>query len=233
MDHRSCLASNPCCHEGTGILTYRPFHLSQTAMTILRISNNRPQEQGTTSVQPCYPASLLGWRQQRKVAYIHRHPQLQNQCLYFWNHKENIPEPTTAQDLIFLLEDTYVETRGEFKAHKLVIDVDLGLDGRIRLICGFNTTCATTLLSSLCALSPVLLTSPLALRLRPGTSHGVVMPALFVNNEWVDGRPMARDEKGNALPPIELLTEVQTLLRDALEAKMLPHQIRKARSRNT
>jgi hypothetical protein len=199
-------------------------------MTISRISNDLPQEQVTTSIQPWYPASMLGWRHPRKVAYIHRHPQLQDQCLYFWNHQENIPEPTTAQDLIFLLEDIYVETRGEFKAHKLVIDVDLGLDGRIRLICGFNTTCATTLLSSLCALSPVLLTSPLALRLRPGSSHGVVMPALFVDNEWVDGRPMARDEKGNALPPIDLLTEVQTLLRHSLSVEMLPHQMRQARS---
>ena len=195
-------------------------------MTISRISNNLPQEQAATSVQPWYTASMLGWRHPRKVAYIHRHPQLQDQCLYFWNHQENIPEPTTAQDLIFLLEDIYIETRGEFKAQKLVIDVDLGLDGRIRLICGFNTTCATTLLSSLCALSPVLLSSPIALRLRPGSSHGVVMPALFVDNEWVDGRPMARDEMGNALPPIDLLTEVQTLLRHALAVEMLPHQMR-------
>jgi hypothetical protein len=167
----------------------------------------------------------------RKVAYIHRHPQLQDQCLYFWNHQENIPEATTAQDLVLLLEDIYVETRGEFKAHKLVIDADLGLDGRIRLICGFNTTCATTLLSSLCALSPVLLTSPLALRLRPGSSHGVVMPALFVDNKWVDGRPMARDEKGNALQPGDLLMEVQTLIRHGLSVEMLPHQMRQARSR--
>ncbi len=150
--------------------------------------------------------------------------------MYFWNHQEKIPEATTAQDLVLLMEDIYVEPRGEFKAHKLVIDADLGLDGRIRLICGFNTTCAISLLSSLCALSPALLTSPLALRLRPGSSHGVVMPALFVDNEWVDGRPMARDEKGNTLPPIDLLTEVQTLLRHALAVEMLPHQIRQARS---
>lgn len=224
------MASHPSCHERTGILNDQAINLLQTPMTISRTSNNLPQEQSTTSVQPWYPASMLGWRHPRKVAYIHRHPQLQDQCLYFWNHQENIPEPTTAQDLIFLLEDIYVETRGEFKAHKLVIDVDLGLDGRIRLICGFNTTCATTLLSSLCVLSPVLLTSPLALRLRPGSSHGVVMPALFVDNEWVDGRPMARDEKGNALPPINLLTEVQTLLRHALAVEMLPHQMRQARS---
>ena len=198
-------------------------------MTITQISN-LPQEQKTASIQPWVPAAMLGWRHPRRVAYIHRHPQLQDQCLYFWNHQENIPEPTTAQDLIFLLEDIYVEKRGEFKSNKLVVDADLGLDGRIRLICGFNTTCATTLLSSLCALSPVLLTSPLALRLRPGSSHGVVMPALFVDNEWVDGRPMARDEKGNPRAPTDLLTEVQTLLRHALAVEMLPHQMRQARS---
>jgi len=202
-------------------------------MTISRISNNLPQEQAATSVQPWYSASMLGWRHPRKVAYIHRHPQLQDQCLYFWNHQENIPEPTTAQDLIFLLEDIYVEMRGEFKAHKLVIDIDLGLDGRIRLICGFNTTCAKTLLSSLCSLSPGLLASPLALRLRPASSHGVVIPALFIDNKWVDGRPMTRNEKGHALPPIALLTEVQTLLRHGLAVEMLPHQMHRARNKIT
>ena len=200
-------------------------------MTLSRLGNEL-DTQNTLAVQAWYPAAMLGWRHPRRVAYIHRHPQLQDQCLYFWNHQENIPEPTTAQDLLFLLEDIYVEMRGEFKAHKLVVDADLGLDGRIRLICGFNTTCATTLLSSLCALSAGLLGSPLALRLRPGSSHGVVMPALFVDNEWVDGRPMARDDKGNALPPTDLLTEVQTLLRHAQAVEMLPHQMRQARKQH-
>jgi hypothetical protein len=195
----------------------------------MSISKSSEATQVATA-QAWYPAAMLGWRQARKVAYIHRHPQLQELCLYFWNHQENIPEPTTAQDLIFLLQDVFVETRGEFKAQKLVIDADLGLDGLIRLICGINTTCASTLLSSLCALSPALLSSPLALRLRPGSSHGVVMPALFVDNEWVDGRPMQRDEKGVALPPMELLIEVQTLLRHAHAVEMLPHQLRLARS---
>ena len=197
------------------------------------MSISKPSEATqVATTQAWYPAAMLGWRQPRKCVYIHRHPQLEEFCLYFWNHQENIPEPTTAQDLIFLLQDVFVETRGEFKAQKLVIDADLGLDGLIRLICGINTTYATTLLSSLCALSPALLSSPLALRLRPGSSHGVVMPALFVDNEWVDGRPMARDDKGNALPPFDLLTEVQTLLRHAHAVEMLPHQIRHARSLN-
>jgi hypothetical protein len=195
----------------------------------MSISKSSEATQVATA-QAWYPAAMLGWRQPRKVCYIHRHPQLQELCLYFWNHQENIPEPTTAQDLIFVLQDVFVETRGEFKAQKLVIDADLGLDGLIRLICGINTTCASTLLSSLCALSPALLSSPLALRLRPGSSHGVVMPALFVDNEWVDGRPMQRDEKGVALPPMELLIEVQTLLRHAHAVEMLPHQLRLARS---
>jgi len=148
----------------------------------MSISKSSEATQAATA-HAWYPAAMLGWRHPRKVAYIHRHPQLQELCLYFWNHQENIPEPTTAQDLIFLLQDVYLETRGEFKAQKLVIDADLGLDGLIRLICGINTTCASTLLSSLCALSPALLSSPLALRLRPGSRHGVVMPALFVDNE--------------------------------------------------
>ena len=181
------------------------------------------------STQAWYPAGMLGWRHPRKVAYIHRHPQLQELCLYFWNHQESIPEPTTAQDLIFLLQDIYVETRGEFKAQKLIIDVDLGLDGLIRLICGINTTCATTLLSSLCALSPALLSSPLALRLRPGSSHGVVLPALFVDDEFIDGRALSRDDKGKPVPAIDLLTEVQILLRHSLAVEMLPHQIREHR----
>ena len=195
----------------------------------MTISKSSEATQVATT-QAWYPAAMLGWRHPRKVAYINRHPQLQEHCLYFWNHQENEPEPTTAQDLIFVLQDIYVETRGEFKAQKLVIDADLGLDGLIRLICGINTTCAATLLSSLCALSPALLSSPLALRLRPGSSHGVVMPALFVDNEWVDGRPMQRDEKGVALPPMELLIEVQALLRHAHAVEMLPHQLRLARS---
>ena len=175
-------------------------------------------------------ATALGWRHPRRVAYINRHPQQQDQCLYFWNHQESTPEATTAQDLVFLLEDIYVEARGEFKALKLVIDTYLGFDGRIRLVCGFNTTCALSLMASLCALSPALLRSPLALRLRPGTSHGVVMPALFVDNEWVDGRPLSRDDQGKPLPAIDLLTEIQTLLRHAMGVEMLPHQIRKAKA---
>ena len=194
----------------------------------MSISKSNEATQVATA-QAWYPAAMLGWRHPRKVAYIHRHPQLQELCLYFWNHQESIPEPTTAQDLIFLLQDVYVETRGEFKAQKLVIDADLGLDGLIRLICGINTTCSTTLLSSLCALSPALLSSPLALRLRPGSSQGVVMPALFVDNEFIDGRALSRDDKGKPIPAIDLLTEIQTLLRHALAVEMLPHQIRKAK----
>lgn len=175
---------------------------------------------------------MLGWRHPRKVAYIHRHPQLPDHCLYFWNHDENTPEATTSQDLVFLLEDIYVDIRGEFKAEKLIIDADLGLDGRIRLICGINTTCATTLLTSFCALSPALLAGPIALRLRPGSSHGVVMPALFIENEWVDGRPLGRDEKGQPISTSDLTTEVQTLLRHALSVELLPHQIRQQRQLN-
>ena len=194
----------------------------------MSISKSNEEAQVATA-QAWYPAAMLGWRHPRKVAYIHRHPQLQELCLYFWNHQESIPEPTTAQDLIFLLQDIYVETRGEFKAQKLIIDVDLGLDGLIRLICGINTTCATTLLSSLCALSPALLSSPLALRLRPGSSHGVVLPALFVDDEFIDGRALSRDDKGKPVPAIDLLTEVQILLRHSLAVEMLPHQIREHR----
>ena len=172
--------------------------------------------------------AMLGWRHPRKVAYIHRHPQLNDQCMYFWDHQENIPVPTDSQDLIFLLEDIYVEQRGQFKAHKLIVDADLGLDGRLRLVVGFSTACATTLMASLAALSPALLHGPLALRLRAGSSQGVVLPAIYVDNDWIDGRPMARDERGNPMPAIDLLTEVQTLLRHAMEIELLPHEIRKA-----
>jgi hypothetical protein len=172
--------------------------------------------------------AMLGWRHPRKVAYIHRHPQLNDHCLYFWDHQENIPVPTDSQDLSFLLEDIYVEERGQFKANKLIIDADLGLDGRLRLVVGFSTACATTLMASLAALSPALLNGPLALRLRAGSSQGVVLPAIYVDNEWIDGRPLSRDDKGNAIPPIDLLTEVQTLLRHGMDVEMLPHQIRKA-----
>ncbi len=197
-------------------------------MTISPI-NTQIEQQFQTEVHPWYPASMLGWRHPRKVAYIHRHPQLNDQCIYFWNHQENTPVPTESQDLIFLLEDIYVEQRGQFQSHKLIVDADLGLDGRLRLIAGFSTACATTLMASLAALSPALLRGPLSLRLRPGSSQGVVLPALFVDDEWVDGRPMARDDKGKPLPPIDLLTEVQTLLRHGLTVEMLPHEIRKSK----
>jgi len=184
-----------------------------------------------TSAEPITPTlikpAMLGWRHPRKVAYIHRHPQLNDQCLYFWDHQENIPVPTDSQHLIFLLEDIYVEQRGQFKAHKLIVDADLGLDGRLRLVVGFSTACAITLMASLAALSPTLLHGPLALRLRAGSSQGVVLPAIYVDSDWIDGRPLSRDERGNPLPTIDLLTEVQTLLRHALAVELLPHQIRK------
>ena len=181
---------------------------------------------GPTTSNLIAPA-MLGWRHPRKVAYIHRHPQLNDQCMYFWDHQENIPVPTDSQDLIFLLEDIYVEQRGQFKAHKLIVDADLGLDGRLRLVVGFSTACATTLMASLTALSPALLHGPLALRLRAGSSQGVVLPAIYVDNDWIDGRPMSRDDRGEPLPAIDLLTEVQTLLRHAQAVELLPHQIRK------
>ena len=170
--------------------------------------------------------AVLGWRKPRQVAYIHRHPQLNDQCLYFWNHQENTPVPTDSQDLILLIEDIYVEQRGQFNAYKLIVDADLGLDGRLRLIVGFSTSCATTLMASLAALSPELLLGPLSLRLRAGSSQGVVLPAIYVDNDWIDGRPLSRDERGNPLPAIDLLTEVQTLLRHAMAVDLLPHQVR-------
>jgi hypothetical protein len=193
-------------------------------MTMINtIAYNHPAETpGSTLIPP----AMLGWRHPRRVAYIHRHPQLNDHCLYFWNHQENTPVPADSQELIFLLEDIYAEQRGQFKAHKLIMDVDLGLDGRLRLVVGFSTACATTLMSSLAALSPALLRGPLLLRLRAGSSQGVVLPAIYVDNDWIDGRPLSRDERGSQLPAINLLTEVQTLLRHSLEVELLPHQIR-------
>ena len=192
-------------------------------ITISSAIGNQPiPHEGNAFISP----AMLGWRHPRKVAYIHRHPQLNDQCLYFWNHQEQCPLPTDSQEMIFLLEDIYMEERGGFKAEKLILDADLGLDGRLRLITGFSTACATTLMGSLAALAPDLLRCPLSLRLRPGTSQGVVMPAIYVDGEWVDGRPMSRTEQGVALPAQDLLTEVQTLLRHALTVELLPHQVR-------
>jgi len=184
----------------------------------------------STPAEPITPTlispAMLGWRHARKVAYIHRHPQLNDQCLYFWDHQENTPIPTESQDLFFRLEDIYVERRGQFQSHKLIIDVDLGLDGRLRLVVGFSTACATALMASLAALSPGLLSGPLLLRLRPGSSQGVILPSIYVDNDWIDGRPLARDDRGTPVPAIDLLTEVQTLLRHAFAVELLPHQIR-------
>jgi hypothetical protein len=72
------------------------------------------------------------------------------------------------------------------------------------------------------------LVEPLALRLRPGTSNGVVLPTLYVDNDWVDGRALTRDEQGELLPATSLLVEVQTLLRHGLQMEMLPHEMRRA-----
>jgi hypothetical protein len=202
--------------------------LDKPETNILQIMNSTMKQFACTN-QKQNPNSALGWRYPRKVIYVHRHRDLQDQCLYMWNHRENVPEPTTAQDLSFQLEDIYSEHRGEFNAAKLVMDCDLGVDGRIRLVCGLNTTYSTTLLASLCTLSSTLISGPLALRVRPGTSHGVVIPSLFVDDEWVDGRPMARNAKGVIRPSNDLLREVQSLLRDALSAEMLPHETRIAR----
>lgn len=185
------------------------------------------QQQENEQIQLWYGTTLLGWQHPRKVAYINRHSQLQDNCLYFWNHKDGIPEAAITQDFIFLLEDIYTEVRGEFKAQKLVIDVDLGEDGPIRLITGINTTCALSIVSSLCTLSPALLRSPLELKLRPGKSPGVVKAGLYVDKEWVDGRSLCRDEAGKQLPTSELLLEVQTLLKHSIGVEQLPHQLRK------
>jgi hypothetical protein len=227
------MAGDPSGHKGTGDLSIIPPTKSTLNevhdMTMITSSSlSRIAEPITpTLISP----AMLGWRKPRQVAYINRHPQLNDQCLYFWNHQENTPVPTDSQDLIMLMEDIYVEQRGQFKAHKLIVDADLGLDGRLRLIVGFSTSCATTLMASLAALSTELLLGPLSLRLRAGSSQGVVLPAIYVDNDWIDGRPLSRDERGNPLPAIDLLTEVQTLLRHAMAVDLLPHQVRQQQRR--
>ena len=65
------------------------------------------------------------------------------------------------------------------------------------------------------------------LKLRPGKSHGVVKAALYVEKEWVDGRSLCRDEKGNQLPTSDLILEVQTLLKHSIGVEQLPHQLRR------
>ena len=222
------MAGDPSGHQGTGGLSIIP----PTNPTLNEVHDMTMITSSSLSriAEPITPTlispAVLGWRKPRQVAYIHRHPQLNDQCLYFWNHQENTPVPTDSQDLILLIEDIYVEQRGQFKAYKLIVDADLGLDGRLRLIVGFSTACATTLMASLAALSPELLLGPLSLRLRAGSSQGVVLPAIYVDNDWIDGRPLSRDERGNPLPAIDLLTEVQTLLRHAMAVDLLPHQVR-------
>lgn len=176
---------------------------------------------------------VLGWQQPRKVAYLRRHPELKGVCLYYWDHQRNQPVPTASQHLCFILEDAYCEIRGEFNSKKLVVDMDLGIDGKLRLITGLSTQAATSLMASLSALSPALLTGTIELRLRPGANQAVVLPSIFIDNEWVDGRPLTRDEKGQAVSAITLLKEVQDLLREGLKSEMLPHELKEARKKNT
>jgi hypothetical protein len=226
------ISPNPIKRDSPVALAGREVSLCQfiiiKPMTITNVNTNSRVLASTP--KPWRVATALGWRHPRQVAYINRHPQLQGRCLYTWDHVENTPVPTESQDLIFLLEDIYVEQRGQFQAHKLILDADLGVDGKLRLIAGFSTACATTLMASLAALSPALLREPLSLRLRAGSSQGVVLPAIYVEGDWIDGRPLTRDGNGKPLPPVDLLTEIQTLLRHALAVEMLPHQIRKAKS---
>ena len=176
--------------------------------------------------------SVLGWQHPRQVAYLHRHPELKGTCLYHWDHQRKGPVPTASQQLCFILEDIYCEVRGEFNSKKLVVDMDLGLDGKLRLITGLSTQAATSLMASLSALSPALLIESIELRVKPGATQGVVLPSIFIDNDWVDGRPLTRDEKGQAVSAITLLEEVQDLLRMGLKVEMLPHELKEARKKN-
>lgn len=171
----------------------------------------------------------LGWQKPRQVIYIHRHPDLENHCLYRWNHQEQRPQATSSQDLVLRLQDLYSECRGEFQAQKLILDGDLGSDGPVRLIAGLKTHCATVLLSSFCVLRPDLLVLPLRLRFQAGERPGVVLPHLSLAGEWIDGRSLCRDANGEPSDPAELLLEVQTLLRHGLQQELLPHQRRSQR----
>ena len=132
----------------------------------------------------------------------------------------------------FQLEDIYAERRGEFNSKKLILDLDLGLDGKLRLISGLCTIFSTSILASFCTLSPELLIATVELRVRPGTSQGVVMPSIFVEHEWVDGRPLKKDDKGQPVPASALLSEGQMLLRDGLNVELLPHELRSERLNN-
>lgn len=111
--------------------------------------------------------------------------------------------------------------------------MDLGLDGKLRLITGISTQAATSLMASLCALSPALLIGSIEMRVRPGATPGVVLPAILIDNDWVDGRPLTRDENGQAIPAIQLLKEVQDLLRNGLKVELLPHELKEERKKNT
>ena len=176
--------------------------------------------------------NILGWQYPRQVAYLHRHPELTGTCLYHWDHQRKQPVPTASQQLCFVLEDIYCEVRGEFNSKKLIVDMDLGLDGKLRLITGLSTQAATSLMASLSVLSPALLIGSIELRVKPGATQGVVLPSIFIDNDWVDGRPLTRDEKGQAISAIKLLKEVQDLLRKGLKVEMLPHELKEARKKN-
>lgn len=176
--------------------------------------------------------NVLGWQYPRQVDYLHRHPELTGTCLYHWDHQLKQPVPTASQQLCFVLEDIYCEVGGEFNSKKLIVDMDLGLDGKLRLITGLSTQAATSLMASLSALSPALLIGSIELRVKPGATQGVVLPSIFIDNDWVDGRPLTRDERGQTVPAITLLKEVQDLLREGLKVEMLPHELKEACKKN-
>lgn len=133
--------------------------------------------------------NILGWQHTRQVAYLHRHPELTSTCLYHWDHQRKQPVPTASQQLCFNLEDIYCEVRGEFNSKKLVVDMDLGLDGKLRLITGLSTQAATSLLASLSALSPTLLIGSIELRVKPGTIQGVVLLGTVAQTDQCSAHP--------------------------------------------
>ena len=67
---------------------------------------------------------------------------------------------------------------------------------------------ASSLMASFSALSPALLTGSIELRIRPRASKGVVVSSIFVEKDWVDGRLLTKDENGQSVPAIKLLTEI-------------------------
>jgi len=92
--------------------------------------------------------NILGWQHLRQVAYLHRHPELTGTYFYHWDHQRKQPVATASQQLFFYIEGYLLRETRRIQQQKLVVDMELGLNGKLQLITGLSTQAATSIMAS-------------------------------------------------------------------------------------